>query len=58
MAKQLASSDDPASVANNLHHTVAYRSEKEWFDDIIGKGSSDPDYVGHYPGEQEETDTE
>ena len=53
MIKPIAS-NDPAAASNNLHHTIAYRSEDDWFDDIIGKGPSDPDYVGYYPGQSED----
>lgn len=41
---------DPAAPENNLHHTVAYRSEEEFLDDLLGRGPGDPDMYG-YPGE-------
>lgn len=31
-------------------------SEEAWWADEFGKGPSDPDILGYYPGEQEATD--
>jgi len=45
---------NPAAPENNLHHTVAYRSKQEWYEDMFGKGPGDPDVHGHYPGEPEQ----
>lgn len=42
---------NPAAAENNLHHTLAYRSEQEWLEDLLGRGPGDPDMSGYYPGE-------
>jgi hypothetical protein len=41
---------NPAAPGRNLHHTVAYRTEEEWWEDMVGKGPYDPDFIG-YPYE-------
>ena len=44
---------NPAAASNNLHHTLTYRDEQDWYDTNLGKGKGDPDIYG-YPGEPEE----
>lgn len=46
---------DPAAPENNLHHTMAYRSEEEWWEENFGKGPGDPDVMGFYPGQENAT---
>jgi hypothetical protein len=46
----MANAADPSK---NKHHTEAYRSEEDWWEENFGYGKGDPDRVGHYPGEPE-----
>jgi hypothetical protein len=49
---------DPAAPENNLHHTMTYRSEQDWWDDEFGTGPFDPTFLGYYPGEDETNDAD
>ena len=41
---------NPAADSNNRHHAGGYRSERDWLDDVLGRGDGDPDLAG-YPDE-------
>jgi len=36
-------SENPAAPKRNLHHTMTYRDEEDWLEDMFGKGPYDPD---------------